>query len=380
MNTTDLAEDAPGEFGHDAPGSYYHPNPLPPDSIDLTDDLLDTVSAASHELGRLAGLSKVIDVSPVVYATLLRREAVASTEIEGADLDAQEVYHFTTTEDARSPEVEKDLQEILNYEQALSDGVDALDSGDSLSLDLLKSLHDTLLSGVPRSEDPIGEFRDTMVHIPSSQAGKEPFVPPAPRHIQALMQSLRTYLTTGGNYHPLVDIALVHYQIETIHPFIDGNGRAGRVLLVLQLYDDGYLTDPYLDPSAFINRHKHEYVERLRGVSERGEWEPWIEFLATALAEQAADAYDRTHDLVTLREQYESRYGDRHSTADRLALSLFESPYITGPDVQDRFDVSKQTAYNAVNELEAAGVLEEVTGKERGREFKAAEIFEIADF
>jgi len=379
MYTTDLSDDAPGEIGHDALGSYYRPDPLPPE-LEVDEDLLRTVSAATHELGRLDGLSDVIDVSPVVYTTQLRREAVASTEIEGADLNAEEVYHYTTTPADQTPDVKKDLQEILNYERALTQGVAALEGGDSLSLDLLKSLHTTLLSDVPRSEDPIGEFRDSMVHLPSPKTGKEAFIPPAPHHISPLMEALQTYLTTGGAYHPFVDMALVHYQIETIHPFIDGNGRLGRVLIVLQLYDAGYLSDPYLDPSAYIQRRKVDYVEHLRAVSERGEWLPWIKFFLNALTEQAADAYDRTQALLSLREVYEDRYGGRETVADRLALSLFDTPYVTAPEIQDDLNVSKQAVYNAIDQLEEEGVLEEVTGKERGREFKAAEIFDIVGF
>ncbi|ELZ49218.1 filamentation induced by cAMP protein Fic [Halorubrum californiense DSM 19288] len=192
------------------------------------------------------------------------------------------------------------------------------------------------------------------------------------------MDSLEAYIQMGGEYHPLVDLAVTHYQFETIHPCSDGNGRLGRLLIVLQLHEAGYLSEPYLYPSAYFNRNKQEYVERMRAVSEAGNWRDWIAFFIEGIKEQARDSYERTFNLIELRREYETQYPGQ-KTSHKLARSLFELPYFTANNVTERFDVSRQTAYNAIEELEAGGVVVEVTGQQRNREYKAVDIFDILE-
>lgn len=192
------------------------------------------------------------------------------------------------------------------------------------------------------------------------------------------MESLEAYIRMGGEYHPLVDLAITHYQFETIHPCSDGNGRLGRILIVLQLHEAGYLSDPYLYPSAYFNRNKREYVEKMRAVSEEGNWYDWIAFFIEGITEQARDSYERTFELIELRREYETQYPGQ-KTSHKLARDLFELPYFTANDITERFDVSRQTAYNAIEEVEAEGLVVEVTGQQRNREYKAVDIFEILE-
>jgi Fic family protein len=222
-----------------------------------------------------------------------------------------------------------------------------------------------------------GEFRSKPINLPPAASFKEPFVPPAPSRIPGLMTNLEAFCNDSEAYHDLVHLALVHYQFETIHPFEDGNGRLGRILITLQLIQKGYLSRPYLYPSAYFNRKKVEYADRMRSVSENGAWESWIRFFVEAIRTQAAEAVTRTNELQTLKREYERTYGHGKTASDRLAMRLFQQPYVTTNDVAEMLEVTSQTARNAIGELEAQDVLTETTGKERYREFKAVDIFEI---
>ncbi|WP_424015484.1 Fic family protein [Halorubrum xinjiangense] len=380
MRTENLPPDAPGHYQQSHPRPYYIPEKLPLSSpIEIDEDLASTISDATFQLGRIDGISPIVDFSPVLYTSLLRLEAVETAEIEGADVEMDEVYAYhTRRKSGDSGRVSRDLREVLNAERALRDGFDAIKSGESISVALLKSLHETLLEGVRNEGDVVGEWRDDDVHIPSPRREQPPFVPPPADRVPELMDSLEAYIQMDGEYHPLVDLAITHYQFETVHPCSDGNGRLGRILIVLQLHKAGYLSDPYLYPSAYFNRNKQEYVETMRAVSEEGRWRDWIAFFIEGIEEQAKDSYERTFELLELRRGYEAQYPNQ-KTSHKLARGLFELPYFTAEDVTDRFDVSRQTAYNAIGELESDGLVVEATGRQRNREYKAIDIFDILE-
>ncbi|WP_435195962.1 Fic family protein [Natronomonas sp. EA1] len=380
MRTRTVPETAPGHYLESHPHAYYIPDKLPVESpIPIDEPLTERIAGTSYELGRLAGISRTVDFAPVLYTTLSRLEAVETAEIEGADVEMDEVYAYHTRHaDGRAVDVTRDLREVLNAEQALRDGVAAMQRGEPITLDLLKSLHETLLDGVRNEGDTVGGWRTHDVHLPSPRGGQRPFVPPPHDMVPELMDSLVAYIEMGGQYHPLVDLAIVHYQFETIHPCSDGNGRLGRLLVVLQLCAAGYLEEPYLYPSAYFNRHKHDYVEKMRAVSEEGNWQDWIAFFIEGIEQQARDSYQRTFDLIELRRSYEKQY-PKTKTSHRLARSLLEVPYFTPADVQERFGVTGPTAYNAIDELEADGLLTETTGQQRNREYKAIDVFDILE-
>lgn len=380
MREENLLPDAPGHYQQSHPHPYYIPEKLPLSSqVEIDEDLTATISDATFQLGRIDGISPTVDFSPVLYTSLLRLEAVETAEIEGADVEMDEVYAYHTRQKSGSSgRVSRDLQEVLNAERALSDGFDAIKQGESISVELLKSLHETLLDEVRNEGDVVGEWRDDDVHIPSPRPGQPPFVPPPASRVSELMDSLEAYIQMDGEYHPLVDLAITHYQLETIHPCSDGNGRLGRILIVLQLHKAGYLSEPYLYPSAYFNRNKQEYVETMRAVSEEGRWRDWIAFFIKGIEEQAKDSYERTFELLELRREYEAQYPNQ-KTSHKLARELFELPYFTADNITDRFDVSRQTAYNAIEELESDGIVIEVTGKQRNREYKAIDVFNILE-
>ncbi len=165
---------------------------------------------------------------------------------------------------------------------------------------------------------------------------------------------------------------------ERVRNCEDGNGRLGRILIVLQLCAEGYLSEPYLYPSAYFNRNKQEYVEKMRAVSETGNWRDWITFFIEGIEVQARDSYERTQNLMELRRYYEQRY-PHQKTSHRLARGVFDMPYFTANDVEEEFDVSRQTAYNAIEELVSDDVLVETTGNQRNQEYKSIDVFDILE-
>lgn len=190
---------------------------------------------------RIKSVVSTVDFSAVLYTSLIRIEAVESARIEGADVAYQDVeaYHTKHPTGDGDTTIEKDLQEALNYETALTFGLDSIEGGASITLSLLNELHSMLLENVRNEGDVVGDFRDHMVHLTSPQPGQRPFVPPPPEGLTALMHSLASYIHMGGQYHPLVDAAIIHYFFETVHPFSDGNGRLGRLLIILYLASEG---------------------------------------------------------------------------------------------------------------------------------------------
>lgn len=387
MKADELRKDTPGTLVSYGRESYYKPEPLPPSrALELHEQFYETLADATFWLGQLSGISRELDFPPVLYTSLLRKEAMESAEIEGADIDYNALYSLETRVLDDSADTEalasqssskntKDTREVLNYEQAVNDGIQAIDDGESLSVDLLHALHETLLSGVPDDRvdtDTIGAYKTRPNHLGD-------FLPPVPGVVEGLMDALMTYYRTGGSYHPLIDIALFHYQFETIHPYGDGNGRLGRLLITLQLYDHGYLQRPNLYLSEYFNRNKPAYVDRMTAVRTDGDWEAWLSFFIEGIAKQAEESVTRTLALDELRRRYEDEYGGVAYTKNQLACKLFEQPYLTTKTVTKLFDVEPSTASRAITALEGDGVLEEVTGKARNKEYRAREIFEILE-
>jgi len=379
MNTKELPEGAPGKYIEYHPHPYYAPEALPIEpELEISNQTRDLVTDAAYQIGRVDGISSTVDFAAVLYTTLIRIEAVESARIEGADVAYQDVeaYHTRNPSDETDSTVEKDLREALNYEEALTYGLDRIERGDSISLPFIKDLHSMLLEDVRNEGDVVGAFRDHMVHLTSPRPGERPFVPPTPSTLTPLMTSLESYLQMGGQYHPLIDAGIIHYFFETVHPFSDGNGRLGRLLIILYLVSQGYLESPYVYPSAYFNRHKVEYVERMRAVSETGAWDDWLEFFIEGLRSQAETSFNRTQQLRALQQQYETAYSGTTAT-DRFARQLLQYPYFTAPDLIEYLDVSRRTAYKIVDTLEDDGLIKEVTGKQRGKEYKAIDVFDI---
>jgi Fic family protein len=267
----------------------------------------------------------------------------------------------------------------MNYLHALTHGLEAITAGEPITVELLCAMHDRLLSGVRGEEANPGELRTSQNFIGSTPHIQDArYVPPPPNYLNDLLGDLVTYANGTTDLHPLLRIGLVHYQFETIHPFLDGNGRLGRLLISLLLQRDDLLPEPYLYLSSYFNARRSDYVDHLLRVSQRGEWDDWLRFFLRGVQAQADEAHQRANLLVDLREDYQQRYQrERSGNILELVMRLFEDPYLDVNAAADWLDVEYSTANRLVGRLEDDGVLEELTGKDRNRFYRATEVFEI---
>jgi len=303
-----------------------------------------------------------------------------SSQIEGTDVTVSDiVLHDVDDEPERSAAELRDIREAYNYVDAIRMGFDRLDQGESIDIDLLRELHEALLIDVRGENKQPGELRTEIpVHIgqgPNIDDAR--FVPANPDHVPILLEQMLAYVR-NGNFPPLIDIAVAHYQFETIHPFRDGNGRLGRLLIMLQLYDADLLSEPYLYLSAYFNHYRTEYFDRLLAVSREGEWEAWVSFVLEAIADQARDAYETGRDLVALRSEYHDRFPDQPAVRD-VVDHLFEEPYLKAPRAIEATGRSNHGVYSAIEALEENGIIKELTDKERNRVYEAPEILALVE-
>lgn len=386
--------DAPGQYlplREDQPLSRaYFPDNLPP-TVEFSEDLIDELSRAMHALGRLDGLVSEVDNPGAVFSSFVYKEAEQSSQVEGTAVTVSDIYRYEMDELAGDPaesDHERDVREAKNYVKALREALDYFDvagrSRESLTVSFVKNLHETLMEdGRTDEDDPLpGEFRPGLVYIEEETergAAGVRFVPPPATAVPGKMDSLIEYARTGRGWPDLVDAALVHYQFETIHPFKDGNGRVGRLLIVLMMLCSDILVNPVLYPSSYFNRHRDEYTDLLLAVSERGAWEDWLLFFLEGMCQQAEEAFVRAKLLVRKRYEYQSTYEAAPPSVRKLATAIFAEPYFTVSEAADTIDMTYQSANGAVEQLVEDGVVVEITGNQQNRVFKAAEIMEIVE-
>jgi len=333
---------------------------------------------AQYALGRLAALHRDLENPTLLIAPFVHREAATSSRVEGTNVTISDIYqHEVGAEPERSARESADVREAYDYVDAVTAGFAHLDDGGDIDLALLRRLHEQLLGGVRGEENAPGQLRDVPVYIGSPDGSPEPadFVPPSPAVIEVLLEQLFTY-GRRGEYPPVVDVGLAHYQFEAIHPFRDGNGRLGRLLMMLQLYDAGLLPGPYLYLSAYFNRHGQAYRERLLAVRREGAWEEWLTFVLDAIAEQAIAAHDCGVALTDLRAEYRECFPES-PTARELVDYVFAQPYLTGPRAVEAAGRSKPAVYAAIERLEKEGIVRETTGNERNRVYEAPAVLEV---
>ncbi|AUX10588.1 cell filamentation protein Fic [Halalkaliarchaeum desulfuricum] len=371
--------DGPGTIVEYDGLACYRPASLPPE-IEYTDAILCVYGDAQYALGRLATLHRNVDNENLLIAPFVVREAAMSSQIEGTNVTVSDIIlHDIDTSPRRSGGDSQDVTEAYNYVDAIQQGFDRIAAGEQLSVDLVCDLQETLLADGRGSEDRPGQLREVPVYIgaPDGSAESARFVPANPDTVDLLLEQLVSYMN-AGSYPPLIDVAITHYQFETIHPFRDGNGRLGRLLMMLQLYDAGLLPEPYLYLSAYFNRHRQQYLDYLLAVSRDGAWEQWITFVLNAIAEQAIDAYECGVELQTLRREYHSRFPNRPAVRDVIDY-VFEEPYLTATRAIEATGRSRQAVYDAIEALEAAGIVDEISDSERYRVYEAPEILRVVE-
>jgi Fic family protein len=362
-----------GELVNSEGDVAFKPNPLPPE-IRIEGELLDVFTRATSNVGRLSGIGRRVDNPSMLISPFIYKEAVLSSEIEGTRVTLSDVYEYEAGRENGSDPSRNELKEVHNYVRAVFQGIEEMDGG--IDTDLVRTLHETLMNGVRGADKQPGEFRDTQVFI-GGRGTEARFVPPPPSVVPYEMQNLETYVQTGGAYQPLIDIGLVHYQFETVHPFRDGNGRMGRLIIMLMMCDEELLPEPYLYPSSYFNRNRAEYTDKLLAVSRDGAWEEWLSFFLEGISQQAQEAFGRASELLDLRDEYRERYQDGANSVSHLAMEIFTKPYLTVTEASELLDMSYGAANNAVRKLESDDVLEEITGQRRNRVFRAREVFHV---
>jgi len=368
-----------GEAGYWA----FVPNPLPP-RLNISPQLSVTLSEADRALGELAGLGRHIPNPHLLHGPFVRKEAVLSSRIEGTQADIADLYVYEAGQlglpGIKPPPPEADVRQVRNYVQALEYGLQRVESL-PISLRLMRELHGLLMQGVTGPEAYPGEFRATQNWIgpPGCTLNDADFVPPHPQAMAGTLGTLEAYLHQKNALPPLVRLALIHYQFEAIHPFVDGNGRIGRLLISLLLVHWGLLPLPLLYLSAYFERFRPAYYDLLLGVSERGAWEEWTMFFLRGVAVQARDAAGRAKRLEDLRREWTARLvGTRTSSLLlRLAENLFTRPVISIPEAQRVLGVTYPSASKNVGKLVEKGILSQLGEGKYGRMFFAPEILQL---
>jgi cell filamentation protein, protein adenylyltransferase len=341
--------------------------------LDLNADLTFILSEADRSLGELAGMARTLSNPQLLIAPLSQREAVLSSRIEGTEASLSELALFEAASDApvRS---RVEVQEVRNYRTAMNYGLERM-ADLPLSLRLVRELHGKLMAGVRGQEMTPGEFRTSQnwIGTPGCTLNDATYVPPPPYELLNCLGDWEAFLHEEVKLPPLLRCALMHYQFEAIHPFLDGNGRVGRLLIVLFLCTLGRLPAPVLYLSPFFESHRQEYYELLRGVTERSAWNEWLSFFLRAVIVQCKDAFVRSSRMTTLHEEYRQRLLVEKAppSAHNLLELLFISPATTAKLSSLQLRVTVMSAARAIQLLCDLDILEEVTGRRRDRVYLA---------
>lgn len=384
MQPQDSSPQAPGRLIPVGEGAYaFVPDPLPP-AIDWTDGLVRRLSEADRALGELAGLMRTLPNPYLFLRPFMHREAVLSSRIEGTQASLLDLYAIEgqLPLPLPLPERREDAREVQNYIRALTYGRERL-AEIPLSLRLLREMHEVLMEGVRGAGRAPGAFRRIQNWIGPPGAGLRDatFVPPPPGLMHEALDALERFLHTDHGLPPLVEIALVHYQFEAIHPFLDGNGRVGRLLITLMLLDRRLLPEPALYLSAYFERHRARYYDLLLAVSQQGAWAAWLAFFLDGVRTEALDAVAKAQGLLDLRQAWRTRYRQETSSANLMALLnlLFEQPVVSVNWVREQLGLTYAGAARLVERLHRDGLLEEITGRRRNRLFAAPALLNLLD-
>ncbi len=355
-------------------GGYraFIPSPLPPDPPVDPRGLHALLSRADRALGRLDGSIYTLPNPDLFVAMYVRKEAVLSSQIEGTQSSLQDV--LAAEAKVLDPERPSDVDEVFNYVAAMNYGLERLASL-PLSVRLIREIHERLLRGVRGSHATPGELRNSQNWIGASGCtlSEAVFVPPPPHEVPKLLSDLERFLHRETDLPLLVKIGLAHAQFETIHPFLDGNGRVGRLLITFLLCNEHVLQKPVLYLSWYFKRHRQEYYDRLQAVRDDGDWEAWIAFFLRGVADVSGQATETARRLLTMREEHRDRVtqslGRAAGNGHRTLEYLYEHPIVTVNDVKRLVGSTYPAANDLVARLVEEGILSEMTGQKRNRRF-----------
>lgn len=342
----------------------FVPSPLPP-SLTYDDHLVLSLSRADAALSELSGVGSQLLNPHLLINPYLRQEAVLSSRIEGTRATLPEVFiGDVEDEDQRDQSEDHDLQEVRNYVTALEYGIAVVITGHPITLNVIRDIHSRLMFGVRGERSSPGRFRAIQNRIgpPGSNVQNAAYVPPPPELLQQCLDNWERYWHTKDAMPDLIQCAVLHEQFEAIHPFIDGNGRMGRLLITLFLIERGRLSQPLLYLSQYIEERRHDYYDLLQQVRTRGDWISWIVFFLYGVEQTAREALLLTQRLVELREDFRARVIER-PRAVALIDYLFMNPYTTVLRARQQLGVSDPTARATIRILEKHGILQEVSGR-----------------
>jgi Fic family protein len=358
----------------------YLPCPLPPQPpLDLA-RFIGQLESANRALGRLDGMASILPSTDLFVYMYVRKEALLSSQIEGTQSSLSDLLLL---ENQETPYVGlDDVQEVSNYVSAMNHGLRRLAEGFPLSLRLLKEMHSELMRFGRGADKQPGEFRKSQNWIGGTRPGNAIFVPPPPDRVLDCLSDLEKFFHDRGTYPVLVRAALAHVQFESIHPFLDGNGRLGRLLITLMLCEEKALREPLLYLSLFLKRHRERYYELLQLVRNKGDWESWLEFFLEGVEQTSEQGVTTAHRLLTLFSEDEKKIGalDRAAaSALRVHSALKRAPLVSVPHAATQLGMSQPTVQKSLDHLSRLGIVKEITGRRRHRIYQYSAYLDILD-
>jgi len=377
----------PKEFEHSTAGRCINtltgywafvPNPLPPE-ISYDGELIRLLSDADRLLGELSGTGRLLPNPYLLIAPYIRREAVSSSRIEGTQASLDDLFFFEAVE-SEVPRV-PDVREVRNYVRAMEYGLERL-KGLPISGRLIREIQRVLMEGVRGDYLTPGEFRQSQNWIgpPGCLLNDATYVPPPVEEMNQALSDWEKYLHSNPEEPPLIQCALMHYQFEAIHPFLDGNGRVGRLLITFFLCERKYLTQPILYLSEFFEKYRVEYYSRLLGVSQRGDWQKLIEFFLQGVIYQSKDAISDAKKILHIHADYKNKLEKTKKipeSAHRLIDEIFLNPVISISGLSKKWNLPFNSVKTGVSRLIQIGILRETEGRRRNRLFIASELMTL---
>lgn len=364
------------------PGGYkaFIPKPLPPSpAIRYDEELQSLLSTADRSLARLDGITTVLPNPDFFIAMYVKKEALLSSQIEGTQASLEGVLEFEA--DLIPKENLDEIKEVINYVRALNHGIERLKEL-PMSLRLIREIHKILLEETRGAHRNPGQFRRSQNWIgpPGFPLSEAIFVPPPPDLVIPAMGELEKFLHQESNIPPLVKIGLIHAQFETIHPFLDGNGRIGRLLITFYLFWKEILSKPLLYLSFYLKKKRPEYYELLMKVRTDGAWEEWIKYFLIGISDTSVEAANSAREIIQLKDKliaelYKNSIASIYAV--RLIDLLFKTPLISTKEIIDKLKISKEAANELVKKFEKIDILKEITGKQRYKKYSFKQYIEI---
>jgi Fic family protein len=356
----------------------YIPNPLPP-KINYSRDFVFLLSESDRLLGELSGIGRLIPNPYLLIAPYIRREAISSSRIEGTQASLNDLFLF------EAGKIEKlkmsDVHEVKNYIKAMEYGLNSLKNL-PISVKLIRKIHKILMEGVRGNHATPGEIRHSQNWIGPSGCllNESTYTPPPVEEMLLSLSDWEKYLNLNLNEPPLIQCALMHYQFEAIHPFLDGNGRIGRLLITFFLCKRGYLSQPLLYLSAFFDRFREEYYSKLLTVSQKGDWQEWIKYFLRGVINQSNDAISDAKKILTLYNEYKNMLEKTKKIPEssrKLIEEIFLNPLLSISGLSKKWDMPFNSVKTGVLRLVKIGILSELPGRKRDKLFVATKLMKL---